>query len=41
MHHYGYEVKFGSHTAQQVLDKALRLAGVQPQPTADGGTLQR
>jgi hypothetical protein len=41
MHHYGYEVKFGSHTAQQVLDKAMRLAGVQPQPTADGGTLQR
>jgi hypothetical protein len=41
MHRYGYEVKFGPHTAQQVLDKALRLAGVQPQPTADGNTLQR
>lgn len=41
MHRYGYEVKFGPHTAQQVLDKALRLAGVQPQPTVDGTTLQR
>jgi LexA-binding, inner membrane-associated putative hydrolase len=41
MHRYGYEVKFGPHTAQQVLDQALRFAGVQPQPPVDAGTLQR
>jgi membrane-bound metal-dependent hydrolase YbcI (DUF457 family) len=42
MQHLGYEVRFGSHTAQQVLDKALELAGVQPHPQPDSGpTLQR
>ena len=29
MHRFGYEVKFGSQTAQQVVDQALRYAGVQ------------
>jgi hypothetical protein len=42
MNHFGYEVKFGPHTAGQVLDKALELAGVHKEPaTADGATIQR
>jgi len=42
MHRFGYEVKFGPHTAQQVLDQALRYAGVQPEtPPAVEETLQR
>ncbi len=42
MHHFGYEVKFGSHTAQQVVDQALRYAGVQAEPTIAGeATIQR
>jgi hypothetical protein len=40
MTRFGYEVRFGPHTAQTVLDKALNLAGVQPQPAEDE-TLQR
>jgi membrane-bound metal-dependent hydrolase YbcI (DUF457 family) len=40
MNRFGYEVKFGPHTAQQVLDKALQLAGVQKTAAVDG-TLQR
>ena len=32
MHRFGYEVKFGPHTAQKVLDQALKVAGVQPEP---------
>jgi membrane-bound metal-dependent hydrolase YbcI (DUF457 family) len=32
MNHFGYEVHFGPHTAQQVLDKALEVAGAPPQP---------
>ncbi|HZN36177.1 MAG TPA: metal-dependent hydrolase [Pirellulaceae bacterium] len=42
MNRFGYEVKFGPHTAQQVLDKALELAGVQKQPAAgEATTIQR
>jgi hypothetical protein len=42
MHRFGYEVKFGPHTAQQVVDQAMRYAGVQPQAPGIGGeTLQR
>lgn len=42
MHRFGYEVKFGPHTAGQVLDKALELAGVHKEPVAaDGATIQR
>lgn len=41
MHRFGYQVKFGPHTAQQVFDKALELAGVQPAMPAGEGTLQR
>jgi LexA-binding, inner membrane-associated putative hydrolase len=42
MHRFGYEVKFGPHTAQQVVDQALRYAGVKPEPVVEGeGTLQR
>src|SRR5688572_18995021 len=32
MNGFGYEVRFGPHTAQQVIDKALAIAGVQSQP---------
>jgi hypothetical protein len=38
MNRFGYEVKFGPHTAQQVLDKALELAGAQPRPAPETGT---
>lgn len=42
MHHFGYEVKFGQHTAQQVVDQALRYAGVQAEPAIAGeATIQR
>lgn len=42
MHRFGYEVKFGQHTAQQVVDQAMRYAGVQPQSPGIGEeTLQR
>jgi hypothetical protein len=42
MNRFGYEVRFGPHTAQHVLDKALELAGVQPKPAAaEGETVQR
>jgi membrane-bound metal-dependent hydrolase YbcI (DUF457 family) len=42
MHHFGYEVKFGPHTAQQVVDHAMRYAGVQAEPVIAGeGTIQR
>jgi hypothetical protein len=42
MHRFGYEVKFGPHTAQQVVDQALRYAGVAPADAAAGEeTLQR
>jgi hypothetical protein len=42
MNRFGYEVKFGPHTAGQVLDKALELAGVHKEPAAaDGATIQR
>lgn len=42
MQHFGYEVRFGPHTAQQVLDKALEMAGAQPHlPSGGGATLQR
>jgi hypothetical protein len=42
MHRFGYEVKFGPHTAQQFLDKASELAGAQPlQPLPDQPTFQR
>ena len=42
MHRFGYEVKFGSHTAQQVVDQALRYAGVQEEAAVAGEeTIQR
>lgn len=42
MNHFGYEVRFGPHTAQQVVDKALRVAGIQPRVAPDDvGTIQR
>ncbi len=41
MNRFGYEVKFGPHTAGQVLDKALELAGVRKERAADGATIQR
>jgi hypothetical protein len=41
MNRFGYNVRFGPHTAQQVMDRALELAGVQPQPPSDGTTIQR
>ena len=41
MNRFGYEVKFGPHTAQQVFDKALQLAGVQPEAGAGEATIQR
>jgi hypothetical protein len=42
MHRFGYEVKFGPHTAQQVVDQALRYAGVQEEAAASGEeTIQR
>ena len=42
MNRFGYEVRFGPHTAQQVIDKALAIAGVQPKPeAAEAETLQR
>jgi LexA-binding, inner membrane-associated putative hydrolase len=42
MHRFGYQVRFGPHTAQQVLDTALDLAGAQPRPTIpDQPTVQR
>jgi hypothetical protein len=41
MNHFGYQVHFGPHTAQQVLDKALEVAGVQPRQMPGETTLQR
>ena len=42
MHRFGYEVKFGPHTAQQVVDQAMRYAGVQAEPPVEGeATIQR
>jgi hypothetical protein len=42
MHQFGYEVKFGTQTAQQVVDRALRLAGVQAEAVPEGdATMQR
>lgn len=41
MNRFGYEVQFGPHTAQQVLDRALELAGVQPPQVPAAETLQR
>jgi len=41
MNHFGYEVKVGPHTAQQVVDQALRYAGVQPEPIVGEETIQR
>ena len=42
MHRFGYEVRFGPHTAQQVVDQAMRYAGVQPQSPGIGEeTIQR
>jgi hypothetical protein len=42
MHRFGYEAKFGSQTAQQMVDQALRYAGVQgEQPLEDEETIQR
>jgi hypothetical protein len=42
MHRFGYEVKFGSQTAQQVVDQAMRYAGVQAETPVEGeATIQR
>lgn len=41
MNHFGYETRFGTQTAQQFLDRALELAGVQRQPQPDTTTFQR
>ena len=42
MNHFGYNVRFGPHTAQSVVDRALQLAGVQPKPiVAEEATIQR
>jgi hypothetical protein len=42
MHRFGYEVKFGPHTAQQVVDQAMRYAGVQLESPGIGEeTIQR
>ena len=30
MEHYGYESRFGEHTAQNILSRALEFAGIQP-----------
>jgi hypothetical protein len=38
MQHLGYEVKFGQQTARQVVDQALRYAGVEAEPTVAGET---
>jgi len=39
MHRLGYETRFGTQTAQQFLDRALELAGVQKQPPQDPNTI--
>jgi hypothetical protein len=41
MQHLGYEVKFGQHTAQQVVDQAMRYAGVEAEPVVGEETIQR
>jgi membrane-bound metal-dependent hydrolase YbcI (DUF457 family) len=41
MNHFGYQVRFGPHTAKQVVDDALGMAGVQPRVAPDEQTLQR
>ncbi|MEX2173524.1 MAG: metal-dependent hydrolase [Pirellulaceae bacterium] len=41
MNHFGYEVRFGPHTAQQVVDEALRYAGVQVEAPVPEATIQR
>lgn len=41
MQRFGYETRIGTQTAQQFLNRALELAGVQKQPEPDAGTLQR
>jgi hypothetical protein len=35
MEHYGYENRFGSQTAQDVIEKALRMAGIHRGDTAN------
>jgi hypothetical protein len=41
MNRFGYQVTFGPHTAQQVFDKALELAGVQKEAPGGATTIQR
>lgn len=41
MSRFGYEVRVGPQTAQQFLQSALQLAGVQPRTGPEAGTLQR
>lgn len=41
MHRFGYEVTFGPHTAQEVIDRAMKLAGATPRPAPDGETVRR
>ena len=41
MNHFGYEVRFGPHTAQAVFDKALRMAGVEEEQVPERATIQR
>lgn len=41
MQRYGYETKFGTHTAQQVIDGALRFAGVEAPKEPEERTFER
>lgn len=41
MHHLGYQMKVGPQTAEQFLESALQLAGLQSAQVGEGVTLQR
>ena len=41
MQRYGYETKFGTHTARQVMDQALRFAGIESSKVPQDETLER
>jgi hypothetical protein len=41
MQQYGYETKFGSYSAQSVIDEALRFAGIESPKEPQEETLER
>lgn len=41
MNHFGYETRFGEQSAQQVIHRAMRMAGVNDKPEEQSGEVQR